>query len=206
MTAPPTTRHRCWSRFAAEPRIEVITHPRTIAARPRALRTAFLAASDRGFTHAVTIDSDGQANVSDIPQMVEAAEKAPMALVIGTRDDTAGDYPARSRTGRRVSNFLVLIESGSARVRTASGAASACIRCRLVTAAPLRRRAVWISKLKSSPARVGRAGRSVKCRCRANMRRPTSTSATSGRGSIPSALPGCTPSSSAGRLRPWPCR
>ncbi len=97
--------------FAADPRVQVINHPHN-RGKAAALRTGFLAASERGFSHAVTIDSDGQLNISDIPRMVEAAEKAPMALVIGTRDDTAGDYPARSRTGRRVSNFLVLIESG----------------------------------------------------------------------------------------------
>src|SRR6185437_15684301 len=97
--------------FQGDSRMQVITHA-VNRGKAAALRTGFLAASERGFTHTVTIDSDDQLNVSDIPRMIEAAANSPRALIIGTRDDSAGDYPARSRTGRRVSNFLVLIESG----------------------------------------------------------------------------------------------
>ena len=58
-------------------------------------------------THAVTIDTDGQLDPDEIPRLLDAARAAPQALILGTRDETAADYPARSRTGRRVSNLLV---------------------------------------------------------------------------------------------------
>jgi uncharacterized protein (DUF2062 family) len=60
----------------------------------------------------VTIDTDGQLDPAEISRLVEAARSSPAALVLGVRDETAADYPARSRTGRRVSNLFVRLESG----------------------------------------------------------------------------------------------
>lgn len=77
-----------------------------------ALRTGFDAARARAFTHAVTIDTDGQHSASDIPALLEAAMLQPRALIIGTRDEATAGYPSRSRWGRRVSNTLVWLESG----------------------------------------------------------------------------------------------
>src|SRR5439155_15804669 len=77
-----------------------------------ALRTGFAAAAERGHTHAVTIDTDGQHEPTDIPALLRAAEQSPKALIVGARDEMAADYPARSRVGRRGSNFFVWLESG----------------------------------------------------------------------------------------------
>jgi glycosyltransferase involved in cell wall biosynthesis len=77
-----------------------------------ALRTGFRAAAEMGYTHAATIDTDGQLDPEQIPALLALAERERHALVVGYRDDTADDYPARSRVGRRVSNLLVLMESG----------------------------------------------------------------------------------------------
>jgi uncharacterized protein (DUF2062 family) len=77
-----------------------------------ALRTAFAHAIANGFTHAVTIDTDGQLSPQDILPLLERAKRRPTALVIGVRDTARTDYPARSRIGRRISNRLVWIESG----------------------------------------------------------------------------------------------
>lgn len=77
-----------------------------------ALRTGFDAARAGGFTHAITIDTDGQHSADDLPALLKAAARQPQALVIGTRDEATAGYPSRSRLGRRVSNALVRLESG----------------------------------------------------------------------------------------------
>ena len=89
----------------------VMTHPGN-RGKGAALRTGFDAAAERGFTHAVTIDTDGQLDPEQIPGLLERAARHPLALVLGYRDETVSDYPARSRLGRRVSNMLVMMEGG----------------------------------------------------------------------------------------------
>jgi uncharacterized protein (DUF2062 family) len=89
----------------------VLTHAEN-RGKAAALRTAFDHATRAGFTHAVTIDTDGQLAPEDIPNLLDLAARKHDALVIGARDASATDYPARSRLGRRVSNLLVWLESG----------------------------------------------------------------------------------------------
>lgn len=70
-----------------------------------ALATGFRRARELGFTHAVTLDADGQHRASDIPALVAAAKQHPLAIVVGTRDMDADRVPNAARVGRRVSNF-----------------------------------------------------------------------------------------------------
>jgi glycosyltransferase involved in cell wall biosynthesis len=90
----------------------VLTHPSN-RGKSAALRTAFKHALQAGFTHAVTIDTDGQLAPEDIAPLLFLAQQSPSALIIGERDVTAADYPARSRWGRRISNLLIRLESGA---------------------------------------------------------------------------------------------
>ena len=91
--------------------VGVVTHE-VNRGKAAALHSGFVAAEARGFTHAITIDTDGQLDPQEIPLLLRAAEESPEALIVGARDDTRADYPARSRIGRRVSNLLVRLESG----------------------------------------------------------------------------------------------
>jgi len=77
-----------------------------------ALRTGFGRAAARGFTHVVTIDTDGQHDPAEIERLCAAAAGAPRSLVIGVRE--LGDVapPLASRIGRAVSNRLVWWECG----------------------------------------------------------------------------------------------
>lgn len=77
-----------------------------------ALKTGFAAAMESGYTHAVTIDTDGQHDPERIPALLDAAREQPLAYVLGVRDDRHADYPARSRLGRRLSNLFIRLESG----------------------------------------------------------------------------------------------
>jgi glycosyltransferase involved in cell wall biosynthesis len=96
---------------AREHGVKVIRHPAN-RGKAAALRTGFEAAAVAGFTHALTIDTDGQLDPEEIPALLDAARQSPRALVIGVRSERAADYPSRSRAGRRVSNLLVRFESG----------------------------------------------------------------------------------------------
>ena len=92
-------------------RVQVLTHDRN-RGKAAALRTGFAAARAAGYTHALTIDTDGQHDAAFIPVLLDAARWSPDALVIGVRDDLHPDYPARSRVGRRLSNLFVRLECG----------------------------------------------------------------------------------------------
>ena len=77
-----------------------------------ALRSGFAEAEALGCTHAATIDSDGQHDPADLAPLVEAARARPDALVLGERPDRVPGCPRRSLVGRRVSNWLIRLESG----------------------------------------------------------------------------------------------
>lgn len=49
-----------------------------------AMIAGFRAAKERGFSHALQIDADGQHDTSDIPRFVQLAEQRPDSLVCGT--------------------------------------------------------------------------------------------------------------------------
>ena len=99
------------AQLAQDRRVTVITHE-TNRGKAAALLSGFAAADAAGYSHAVTIDTDGQLAPDQIPALLAIARDEPDAFIIGTRDATAADYPSRSRLGRRVSNLLVRLESG----------------------------------------------------------------------------------------------
>ncbi len=90
----------------------VLTHDRN-RGKAAALQTAFRHAEKLCFTHAISLDTDGQLDASDVPQLLASSQVNPAALVLGVRDSAAADYPARSRFGRWFSNALVRFESGT---------------------------------------------------------------------------------------------
>ena len=84
--------------------VAVLTHPRN-RGKAAALQSGFTTAHDAGYTHAVSIDTDGQHDPAEIPKLLARAKESPEALVLGLRDDDAPGYPARSRFGRRVTRL-----------------------------------------------------------------------------------------------------
>jgi len=77
----------------------------------RAIRSALGWARDRGFSHVITIDADGQHSPTDIPRFLEAIKDSPEKLIIGRRN-FRDDAPGKSRFGRGWSNMWVRIASG----------------------------------------------------------------------------------------------
>ena len=80
--------------------------------KAEALRTGFAAATARGFTHALTIDTDGQHDLADAPALLAAAAADPTAFVTGCRDENDPAYPAKNRAGRRWSNLAIYLIGG----------------------------------------------------------------------------------------------
>ena len=74
--------------------------------RGAALRHGYRRAAERGFSHVVQLDADGQHDPADVPRFLEAARRQPEALVLG-RPIFGADSPAVRRYGRRLSQAFV---------------------------------------------------------------------------------------------------
>jgi len=73
-------------------------------------------AAERGFTHVVTLDADGQHDAADVPRFVAASRARPEALVLGEPvfDESV---PAARRIGRQLSCVLARLETLSPAIR-----------------------------------------------------------------------------------------
>lgn len=87
--------------------ITVLRHARH-RGRGMALQAGFKAARAAGYTHALAIDTTGEFEPEQIPEMLATSMADPVALVIGVREECA----SRGRFGRRISNLLVRVECG----------------------------------------------------------------------------------------------
>lgn len=103
------------------PSVHVITLPQN-KGKGNALDTAFKATLQAGFTHAITIDSDGQHYPSDVPVFVRALQESTSeVLLVGSRNLTQEGVPKRSNFGNRFSNFWFWFETGIRLSDTQSG-------------------------------------------------------------------------------------
>ncbi|MFN7572943.1 MAG: glycosyltransferase family 2 protein [Betaproteobacteria bacterium] len=75
-----------------------------------ALRDGLRAARAAGYTHALTMDADGQHPADAIPRFMRASQQAPAALILGVPQFDAS-APALRRRGRRVSNWWAQLET-----------------------------------------------------------------------------------------------
>ncbi|BAM05247.1 glycosyltransferase family 2 protein [Phycisphaera mikurensis] len=77
-----------------------------------ALHTGFAWAMGRGFTHAVTLDADGQHDPAAVPAMLAASAADRGSLVLGVRPGRLPGTPLRSAVGRSVSDRSVRLACG----------------------------------------------------------------------------------------------
>ena len=89
-----------------------VLHHRRNRGKGAALLTGFAAARNAGCTHAITIDSDGQHRVADIFRLMRMGRLFPDDLIIGDRQMDFADVPARSKRGRDMSRFWMLLQTG----------------------------------------------------------------------------------------------
>lgn len=94
---------------ASDPQLKVIVLPENQGKGAAVLHGLDLAVR-QGFTHALTMDSDGQHPADLIPAFMEASQQAPEAMVLGKPVFDA-DAPALRVQGRKISNGWANLET-----------------------------------------------------------------------------------------------
>jgi glycosyltransferase involved in cell wall biosynthesis len=92
-----------------DPELRVIVLPRNVGKGAAVLHGVELAAAD-GYTHVLTMDSDGQHPASRIPDFMARSRAEPGALVLGDPIFDASAPTIRVR-GRRISNAFANLET-----------------------------------------------------------------------------------------------
>ncbi len=77
-----------------------------------ALRTGFSEALANGFTHAATIDTDGQLDPSQLPGLLRCSQERPRALTLGVRSWEIANCPPKNVVARRLSNAAIRLQCG----------------------------------------------------------------------------------------------
>ena len=107
------------AKFAESGGAEVLRHD-VNRGKGAALATGMRRLAKQGFTHALTLDGDGQHLASEIPALIEEAEAHPKAIVVGARRSNAG-AAAMKRFGNDFANLWVWIATGIEIPDTQSG-------------------------------------------------------------------------------------
>ncbi|MCQ2188659.1 MAG: glycosyltransferase family 2 protein [Paludibacteraceae bacterium] len=95
-----------------EKRIKVLSLP-VNSGKGKALTAGFAAAYADGYTHAVTLDADGQHFADDIPGMVAKVSDERPTLVCGVRNiTTQKNMPSKNTFANKFSNFWFKVETG----------------------------------------------------------------------------------------------
>lgn len=92
--------------------IDVVSYP-TNKGKGYALQMGLREAHKHGFKYAVTIDSDGQHFLEDLPSFIDAVAQDPGALVVGVRNVSSQEnMPQKNSFANKFSNFWFRIETG----------------------------------------------------------------------------------------------
>ena len=86
-----------------------------------ALVKGFRKAMDMGFTHAITMDADGQHFAEDIPQFINEMNKCSEAFVVGSRNLNEKNMPRGNTFANRFSNFWFRLQTSINLPDTQSG-------------------------------------------------------------------------------------
>lgn len=100
--------------------ISVLAHD-TNQGKGQALKTGLSFARNKGFTHAITLDADGQHFPEDVPVLVEASEMVPEAIIVGCRNLTSENMPRKNTFANRFSNFWFRLQTAQRLDDTQSG-------------------------------------------------------------------------------------
>lgn len=100
--------------------IEVVSYPDN-RGKGYALVTGFKKAKALGYTHAITIDADGQHFADDIPCFIEGLKHNPEGFIVGCRNLTEENMPRQNTFANRFSNFWFRLQTGVNLPDTQSG-------------------------------------------------------------------------------------
>ena len=99
---------------ANDPQVILVTHASNNG-KGAAIKTGLRAAHERGFSHALQIDADGQHNSLDIPQFLEVAKANPNTLIAG-KPDYDDSVPKGRLYGRYLTHVWVWINTLSLKI------------------------------------------------------------------------------------------
>jgi uncharacterized protein (DUF2062 family) len=77
-----------------------------------ALRAGFQRATELGFTHAITMDADGQHFAEDLPKFLTEVKQQPQAYLVGVRNFREAGCPTHRRRSNAISTFWYRVETG----------------------------------------------------------------------------------------------
>lgn len=92
-------------------RVEVVSY-RPNQGKGYALKAGFERAQKLGFSHVLTMDSDGQHRADDIATLMEASKLQPQALIVGSRGMNHEHMPQGNKFANRLSNFWFAVQTG----------------------------------------------------------------------------------------------
>lgn len=107
--------------------IDVVSH-RANRGKGCALLSGFKRAKEQGFTHAITIDSDGQHDPADLPKFLEAIMYHSYSIIVGNRFDPSlftgenvQNMNGQSKFANKFSNFWFRMQTGIKLADTQTG-------------------------------------------------------------------------------------
>ncbi|HBC85372.1 MAG TPA: hypothetical protein DCZ94_00300 [Lentisphaeria bacterium] len=100
--------------------VELVSHRKNMG-KGEAIKTAAQFIIGRNGDYMITIDADGQHYPGEIKSFLEAIRHTEEKIILGARNFNSPKIPLSSRTGRKLSNWFVRIETGRKLNDTQSG-------------------------------------------------------------------------------------
>jgi len=93
------------------PHLEYLRHDRN-RGKGAALKTGLQYGYSSGFSHAITLDADGQHDPALIPEFLKLAESHTPSMVIGTRDLMSVDMPLHRILSNNITSMVLSLRVG----------------------------------------------------------------------------------------------
>ena len=101
-------------------RLVIVSYPNN-KGKGYALKTGLQKAAESGYTHALTLDADGQHYPEDIPLLLRMSAVRPEAIIVGSRVLQQDNMPRKNTFANRFSNFWFTVQTGLPLPDTQSG-------------------------------------------------------------------------------------
>jgi glycosyltransferase involved in cell wall biosynthesis len=99
------------ARIATEKGATVLRHPYNLG-KGASLMRGMLDAVQRGASHVVTLDGDGQHRPEDLPRLLECSRHWPGHIIVGSRRASGRDAPRARVVANRVADFWISWAAG----------------------------------------------------------------------------------------------